>query len=297
MKLIIKLLLTSMLLIALSSVVIAGEVLQVNLGREGQAIDLRSLTVPGSPVVVDFYSTFCPACLELAPRLERLAAKTNVIVKRVDINRPGLQGTDWKSPVARQFGLKMVPYLVLLDPQGKMVAAGKQAMDIINQQMQEVGVDKTQPPAEQALKAKVIGRSPAPSKEAEAAPPTMATVRKAKKAQGLQGYIFQDRNSKKFFLEDSDGNSYKFEGDQWVKLGGPGQPERADTKGQVQEKVTEQTGEADLSPSTYATVKKAKIAQGLNGYIFQDRNSGKWFLEDKEGNNYKFMGGQWQQIN
>ena len=49
--------------------------------------------------------------------------------------------------------------------------------------------------------------------------PTLATVRKAKKAQGLNGYIFQDRNSKKFFLEDSDGNSYKFESGQWVKIG------------------------------------------------------------------------------
>ena len=56
------------------------------------------------------------------------------------------------------------------------------------------------------------------AKEADPSPPTMATVRKAKKEQGLDGYIFQDRNSKKFFLEDSDGNTYKFTGGQWIKM-------------------------------------------------------------------------------
>ncbi|MHB8066407.1 MAG: hypothetical protein ACYDIC_00755 [Desulfobaccales bacterium] len=56
------------------------------------------------------------------------------------------------------------------------------------------------------------------AKEADPSPPTIATVRKAKKEQGLDGYIFQDRNSKKFFLEDSDGNTYKFTGGQWIKM-------------------------------------------------------------------------------
>lgn len=56
------------------------------------------------------------------------------------------------------------------------------------------------------------------AKEADPSPPTMATVRKAKKEQDLDGYIFQDKNSKKFFLEDSDGITYKFTGGQWIKM-------------------------------------------------------------------------------
>jgi hypothetical protein len=69
-------------------------------------------------------------------------------------------------------------------------------------------------PAQPTKKAQVQGEA----KEADPSPPTLATVRKAKKEQGLDGYIFQDKNSKKFFLEDSDGNTYKFTGGQWLKM-------------------------------------------------------------------------------
>ncbi len=69
-------------------------------------------------------------------------------------------------------------------------------------------------PAQPASKVQLQGEA----KEADPSPPTIATVRKAKKEQGLDGYIFQDKNSKKFFLEDSDGNTYKFTGGQWIKM-------------------------------------------------------------------------------
>jgi hypothetical protein len=69
-------------------------------------------------------------------------------------------------------------------------------------------------PAQRGDKAQLQGEA----KEADPSPSTMATVRKAKKEQRLDGYIFQDKNSKKFFLEDSDGNTYKFTGGQWIKM-------------------------------------------------------------------------------
>ena len=131
----------------------------------------------------------------------------------------------------------------------------------------------------------------------ESQPPTMATVRKAKKAQGLNGYIFQDRNSKKFFLEDSEGTTYKFEGGQWVQIGGQESPVKAADKVQAPGPAPAPAREAEASPPTIDTVRKAKKAQGLDGMIFQDRNSGKWFLEDSDDNTYKFEGGQWKKIN
>ncbi len=69
-------------------------------------------------------------------------------------------------------------------------------------------------PAQRGEKVPVQGAA----KETDLSPPTMATVRKAKKEQGLDGYIFQDKNSKKFFLEDRDGITYKFTGGQWIKM-------------------------------------------------------------------------------
>jgi thiol-disulfide isomerase/thioredoxin len=141
MRLVSQLVLGSLLAFVLSSqAVVAGEVVHANRGSEGQAVNPKSLIVLGRPVVVDLYSSFCPPCLYLAPRLERLAAKTNIVVMEVNINRPGFQGIDWQSPVALQFRLRTVPYLVLLDPQGKLIAEGQQAREIIEQQMQELGI-------------------------------------------------------------------------------------------------------------------------------------------------------------
>jgi thiol-disulfide isomerase/thioredoxin len=285
----------------LSQPVVAGEVLQANLGREGQAVNPKSLIVPGRPVVVDFFSPYCPPCQILAPRLERLAAKTNVVVMKVNINRPGIQGIDWQSPAAQQFGLKTVPYLVLFDPQGKMIAEGQQAIEIIERQMKEVGVDSQASPVQRAFETLAPAPTPAlghtQAREIETSPPSIATVRKAKQAQGLKGYIFQDRNSGKWFLEDREGDNYKFEGGQWVKIGGQEQPVKSDDRMQAAEPApaVAPAGEAEAGPPTIATVRKAKKNQGLEGYIFQDRNSGKWFLDDGE-NTYKFDGGQWVKI-
>jgi thiol-disulfide isomerase/thioredoxin len=279
-----------------SQPVLAGEVLQANLGKEGQAINPKSMVVAGRSVVVDFYSPFSAPSLELAARLEQLAAKTPLIVMKLNINRPGTQGVDLQSPLALQFGLKTVPYLVLLDPQGKMIAEGEKAMETIRQQLQEAGLGSGESPVQRAFKAPAAQPASVPAKEDETSPPTMATVRKARQAQGLKGYIFQDRNSKKFFLEDSE-STYKFEGGQWVKIGGKEQPVKGDDKVHVQKPAPAQAREAESSPLTIDTVRKAKKAQGLDGYIFQDRNSQKFFLEDSDGNTYKFDGGQWRRIN
>lgn len=48
--------------------------------------------------------------------------------------------------------------------------------------------------------------------------PTDADVRAAKKEQGLKGPFFQDSKSKKYFLQDFDGNMYKFVDNKWVKI-------------------------------------------------------------------------------
>ena len=118
-----------------------GRVEQTNQGREGRAINLESLAVPGRRVLVAFYSPRCLPCVKLAPRLEALAAKTDWIVKRININRPGIRGIDWESPAARQLELDSLPYLLLLDPKGRITAEGDQAMAIILRAMQRAGVD------------------------------------------------------------------------------------------------------------------------------------------------------------
>jgi hypothetical protein len=57
--------------------------------------------------------------------------------------------------------------------------------------------------------------------QAKSDSPTISELRQAKKEQGLSGPFFQDSTSKNWFLEDQEGNSYKFDetARKWKKIG------------------------------------------------------------------------------
>ena len=71
---------------------------------KGQPVKITDYLVPGKTVIFDFYSDFCGPCVQVAPALEKLhQTNPNVVVVKVDINRPGIRNIDWKSPVAQQY--------------------------------------------------------------------------------------------------------------------------------------------------------------------------------------------------
>ena len=94
--------------------------LHVAMGKE---VKLEDYLVPGKTVVFDFYSDFCGPCVQMTPALEKLHAKrADIIVVKVDINRPGVKGIDWKSPVAAQYSLRSIPHFKVYGPTGKLLA-------------------------------------------------------------------------------------------------------------------------------------------------------------------------------
>ena len=94
----------------------------------GEPVDIERHLVKGKTVVFDFYSDYCGPCRQVGPRLEKLdARREDLVVIRVDINRPGVQGIDWNSTVARQYGLRSIPHFVIYSPDGKKVAEGQEA--------------------------------------------------------------------------------------------------------------------------------------------------------------------------
>jgi thioredoxin 1 len=94
----------------------------------GEEVNLDEHVVTGKTTIVDFYSEFCPPCKALSPKLEALAEKRDdIALVKVDINRSGKQGIDWSSPVAKQFGLKSVPFLMVFGPDGKEQSRGDAA--------------------------------------------------------------------------------------------------------------------------------------------------------------------------
>jgi len=98
----------------------------------GEQVKLENYLVPGKTTVFDFTSEYCPPCRAISPRLDKLHAKRNdVVVVKIDINRPGVKGIDWKSPVAAQYGMRSIPNFKVYGPDGKLQAEGKEARSLV----------------------------------------------------------------------------------------------------------------------------------------------------------------------
>ncbi len=109
----------------------------VRVVSHGERISLSDYLVSGQTVIFDFFSQFCPPCVQIGPYMENLAeTRDDIVLVTVDINRPGVQGIDWSSPVAQQFGLRSIPHFKIYGPDGNMQAEGDQAYSIIMQWLQ-----------------------------------------------------------------------------------------------------------------------------------------------------------------
>jgi thiol-disulfide isomerase/thioredoxin len=104
----------------------------------GQEVDIKQYLVPGKTVVFDFTSDFCPPCRAINPYLDKLHAnRADVVVVKVDINRPDVRGIDWQSPVAKQYNMRSIPYFQVYGPDGEMIAEGQQARQMVTASFEE----------------------------------------------------------------------------------------------------------------------------------------------------------------
>jgi thiol-disulfide isomerase/thioredoxin len=104
----------------------------------GQPVDISKLPVPGKTTVIDFFSEYCGPCQYYSGLLETyLKTHPNVVVRRLDINRKGVVGIDWASPLARQYNLVSIPAFVIYDPKGKIIAKGPEASSVIDEWVSE----------------------------------------------------------------------------------------------------------------------------------------------------------------
>ena len=136
--------LAALLAVALiSSGAWAGALADANPNNPGETLDINSLLVKGKTTVIDFYSPFCPPCVRLAPLMAKLAKKRpDLAIKKVDINRKGVNGIDWRSPLAQQYQVRRVPFFMIFDPQGQLVAQDRDAVETVGGWLQEAGLLK-----------------------------------------------------------------------------------------------------------------------------------------------------------
>lgn len=109
----------------------------VNTENPGQEIDIRMFIQPNKTTIFDFYSEYCGPCQRISPLLKRLdSRREDIIVHKVDINRPGIRGIDWGAPVARQYNIHSVPYFMIYGPSGQLTHRGKEAYDEVMRLLQ-----------------------------------------------------------------------------------------------------------------------------------------------------------------
>jgi thiol-disulfide isomerase/thioredoxin len=138
------------LLAVLASLSLAAAVFAASKGAEpahisqGQTIVLADHLVPGKTTIVDFTSKYCGPCQVYNEPLARLhAARADIAVVKVDINRPDVKRIDWQSPVAQQFGLRSIPHFKVYGPDGKLIAEDKpressEAREIVQKYLDEL---------------------------------------------------------------------------------------------------------------------------------------------------------------
>lgn len=124
---------------------------------DGQIITLSSLK--GKLVLIDFWASWCPPCVKEQPELKALyekqsknvkAGKFEILGVSIDKNKenwekaikrfkiPWPQVSDlkfWKSPVTSDYGIEDLPFNVIVDEQGIIVAInlhGKKLEDFID---------------------------------------------------------------------------------------------------------------------------------------------------------------------
>jgi thiol-disulfide isomerase/thioredoxin len=103
-----------------------------NSGKGGQRIEVSKFVKPGQTTIIDFYSKNCPPCMKLAPMLSAMASKRpKTQVVKLDIDRPGSQGIDFDSPLAKQYNLTGIPHLMVFDESGTLKAQGREALNMV----------------------------------------------------------------------------------------------------------------------------------------------------------------------
>jgi thioredoxin 1 len=100
----------------------------INARNPGTEMAIEAYLQKGKTNIVDFYSDFCPPCRQISPLLKKLADKRpDLAVLKFDINRKGVKGIDFYSPLARQYELNSVPNFRVYDGEGNLVIQGQAA--------------------------------------------------------------------------------------------------------------------------------------------------------------------------
>jgi thiol-disulfide isomerase/thioredoxin len=91
----------------------------------GENVEIDPHLAAGKYTLIDFYADWCPNCRRVGPVLDDLARRRpDLAVRKINI-------VSWDSPVARQYGITVLPHLKLYGPHGELLAEDDSAWDAL----------------------------------------------------------------------------------------------------------------------------------------------------------------------
>lgn len=106
----------------------AQQLKTLNSSNPGEPFEVKQYLSREKLNVVVFYSAHSEPCRNLREALENLARRRrDLAISLVDVDRRGSQEIDWKSPLVRQYNLRLVPYVYLIDANGESLVEGYEA--------------------------------------------------------------------------------------------------------------------------------------------------------------------------
>lgn len=108
----------------------APDIRVLNSSNPGAELDLSKMVASGKITIFVFSSSHCPACQKMDPFMDQLAAnRPDLAIRKLMIDRPGVNKIDFDSPLAKLAKLEAVPAFMIYDKDARLVAQGQQAKE------------------------------------------------------------------------------------------------------------------------------------------------------------------------
>lgn len=113
--------------------------LPLNQDKPGTPVDVQRYLVPGKYNIVGYFSPYDGTSINLGRQLYQLTQiRNDIAVRTVNVNRPGVEGIDWQSPIMQGSRIQKLPYFEIYDPSQHLRAHGRPAAEQVKQWVQRL---------------------------------------------------------------------------------------------------------------------------------------------------------------